>query len=921
MVGAFLKAAVTAATLVSFAPRAGASSYLAEARQLLARGQTRAAEIELKNAVRADPKDLEARYRLARVELALGEAIAAEADAKVAREGGYDPEKTLPLLAETYLAQRKYQQLLRDFPAKTGSAAERASVLVIRGYAQSALDQPDEAQQSFEKAEHLAPRAPQPLLAEARLLASRKQLAAAEEKLDQALTLAPHSPQLLLEKASLLRMKGEAKSALAVLDQLLLNHPGLLSARLERGEMLLFASKLGPARKDIDAVLAVQPGNVVAIYLQAIIFTATKEFKKANTNLERISGAIPALPRGYYVDALVKYNLKQLPQAADAARRYTARFPEDPAAAKLLALIELAEARPASTIATLKKFTESGKADAGMFALLGQAYTEIGRSAEALKAFETAKKLQPKNPLFDLQLGASRLRVGETAKGLGNLERSLKAGPSNAASEVLFMTDLALGRWQAAADTARKLQEAEPKSPAPLHLLALVKLAQFDLAGARADLTALAAKFPDFLPAKFNLARVDALEGKPVEAEKVLRTILQKAPSNTQALGRLVALLLQQRQKESALAALEHAHSVAPANKQIVAQLITLYVRLGDKKKALALAQDQPGGNDPANIPVIAAAAVAQLAAGDKAEAAQSFRRLIVIEPDSIGPRRELASILSAQGDLAGARQAIDAALKIDPKNAQLVADRIGVELKGSGVAAALATAKRIAKSDPSLPTAPALEGDVYMAARQYAKASEAYQKAFRKAPSAILVTRLARALSASGKHDAATVLLRGWLKKHPGDLGVAEILAVSDLSARRYAEAKAGLEKVVAKNPLDAVALNNLAWLYQQAGNPGARALAERAFVIAPNLPQTADTLGWILVQTHSAANALGLLQEASAADPTDPEIRYHFAVALNDTGHHRQARRILLSLTKKPVKFDDKKAAEKLLDTLSKS
>jgi len=52
-----------------------------------------------------------AHYRLAVLELQLGNAAAAEHEAKAARAGGYDPEHTVPLLAQTYLAQQKYRML------------------------------------------------------------------------------------------------------------------------------------------------------------------------------------------------------------------------------------------------------------------------------------------------------------------------------------------------------------------------------------------------------------------------------------------------------------------------------------------------------------------------------------------------------------------------------------------------------------------------------------------------------------------------------------------------------------------------------------------------------------------------------------------------------------------------------------------
>ena len=84
--------------------------------------------------------------------------------------------------------------------------------------------------------------------------------------------------------------------------------------------------------------------------------------------------------------------------------------------------------------------------------------------------------------------------------------------------------------------------------------------------------------------------------------------------------------------------------------------------------------------------------------------------------------------------------------------------------------------------------------------------------------------------------------------------------------------------------------------------------------------MPQTADTLGWILVEQGEAANAIGLLRQAGAGDKASPTIQYHLAVALKDIGHGDEARQLLSSVLKSSPAFDDKPAAEKLLAELSK-
>lgn len=917
---AFVKTGSVLVALWGLAATAHAADPLADAKQSLAKGAWRTAEIELKNAVRANPGNLEARFLLARTELQLGNPAAAEQQAKAARAGGYDLDKTVPLLAETYLMQHQYRQLLRDFPATAGSAAQRAGVLVARGYAQIALGKPGDGDKSFQQAESLAPKAPQPLLAEAKLLIAERQYAAAAPKLDRALGLAPKSPEIRLAKAELLRLTGHAAEALALLNQTLTDAPAFLPARLTRAELLMAQGNTAPARRDIAAVLKAQPGNVGAIYLQAVLAIQNRDFKSADADLERISGVIARFPRGYYLQALVKYNLHQFAPAEDAARRFVARQPDDLAGKRLLGLIELAQGRPADTIATLSGLASAGNADAGVLDLLGRAYAEMGQPAKALAAFGQAVKLAPKNAALRLQLGEAQMRTGNTAAAVADLEKSLQLAPSTPAGEALAMTEMGSGNWKGALAAADKLQKAQPDSPVAGNLKGVIKLARFDLDAARAIFTQLSQKYPDFLPARLNLARVAELQGKPEEAERILAAILDKQPANAVALTRYVHLLLRNGQPDRALAAAQRAHQAAPADKGITAGLIDLYIQLGHKNKALLLAQQESGSNEPGNVPLIAARARAELAAGRKGDAAQSLRRLIAITPANIAQRRSLAAVLLSSGDAAGARQAIDAALKIAPHNAQLVADRLAIDLKTSGLAAALADAAQLQKSDPGLPTAPALPGDVYMAAKQYAKADDAYQAAFRQAPSTMLVLRLARAKTALGQPAAAMTTLRDWLAKHPDEIAVGQIVATSDIAAHRYPQARQELEKVAADAPQNAVALNNLAWLYQKAGDPRARSLAERAYLLMPGLPQVEDTLGWILVKQGQAAQALPLLQRAKAGQPANPSVQYHLAVALNDVHRPAEARKLLTPLVAAKTKFDDAGAARKLLAALSK-
>ena len=80
---------------------AQARDYMDEAKKALARGDVRAAQIELRNLVRDNPENANAHFALAQVDLNLGEFAQAEKEAGLARDKGFDPRQVIPILAQT----------------------------------------------------------------------------------------------------------------------------------------------------------------------------------------------------------------------------------------------------------------------------------------------------------------------------------------------------------------------------------------------------------------------------------------------------------------------------------------------------------------------------------------------------------------------------------------------------------------------------------------------------------------------------------------------------------------------------------------------------------------------------------------------------------------------------------------------------
>jgi Flp pilus assembly protein TadD len=226
------------------------------------------------------------------------------------------------------------------------------------------------------------------------------------------------------------------------------------------------------------------------------------------------------------------------------------------------------------------------------------------------------------------------------------------------------------------------------------------------------------------------------------------------------------------------------------------------------------------------------------------------------------------------------------------------------------------------AEADTWLASAPesarrfALEGDVRVAQRRYADAAAAYDRAFALQPSAGLALRTYATARRAGQPNADAAL-RSWLERQPNDPDVNFALGSQALEGGDDAAAIARFERAVAANPQHGPSLNNLAWLYDQRGDDKALDFARRAHDVLPNDPAVADTLGWLHVRRGNTSEGLPLLERA-AREANNPEIRYHYAVALAETGATADARAILDELVSSTSQFESREEARERLTRL---
>jgi predicted Zn-dependent protease len=176
------------------------------------------------------------------------------------------------------------------------------------------------------------------------------------------------------------------------------------------------------------------------------------------------------------------------------------------------------------------------------------------------------------------------------------------------------------------------------------------------------------------------------------------------------------------------------------------------------------------------------------------------------------------------------------------------------------------------------------------------------------------LAVALAQARLAAGDLDTGLAELAALAEKHPV---VRPVLADAEIAAGRWPEAAATLERILAQDPTNTAALNNLTWAYLQAGDPRARDSARRLLKAAPTDVASLDTAGWVLVEAGEPREGVGILRDALARAPGEAIIRYHLAAGLAKLGEKAEALKLLEDLPPSG-KFPERPAAEELRQRL---
>jgi tetratricopeptide (TPR) repeat protein len=560
-----------------------------------ARGGPFQAAILFRNARNLDPGNIEARLGMAEFQLAVGDRPSARKEVLEVLKDKPGHPAALLLLAKV----SSNEQEMKDAEARLvfPEAESDAMVWLAKAVLAMGRGDADAADQALNQSIELNGKDPKAHVLKARLLLARKDTGAAEECLKIAVGLAPLRSQERISYALFLLSAGRRDEAVSLLERTTEKAPDFIAAWRLLAKVALSANDHEKARKFLQNVYSWDATDFESNVLMAMLHLSEKDGEGRGRAIE----VLEKLRTSHPPNALVEYYLGRArlsegktEQAIEALSRALRVEPEMRDAIILLAGIRLDERRFDEVVSILEPYLRNHSGDIDAILI----YSEACRLSRSLqKSWESLSSITQEpdqNVRWHLQKALVLKDLGKMAEARSAFEKVEALDPSNkrAASELVALDSLT-GNHAAALERAEKQLKLHPGDGSLFYMRATVLHQMSREDEAMNDLRKALQLDPKLIAAHLMISKLLSAAGKPDEALQQLEQARAVSPGSPAVLVSLVALHEEAGRNAEVRSCYEE---ILKANPNHVPALNNLAMILGestgeDLKRAYQLAQ------------------------------------------------------------------------------------------------------------------------------------------------------------------------------------------------------------------------------------------------------------------------------------------------------------------------------------------
>lgn len=895
-------------------------TMLASARDYIAKSDYKAAVIQAKNALQANPDLPAARYLLGLALLRSGDPVGGEAELRKALALKHPDDEVVPPLVQVMLLQGQARKVVDEFGGQVLSQpAAKAELQTYLSAAYASLGKPEQAKSALDAALAADPTFVPAQIASARQRAAAGEFDAAIAALDTILAKNPANQDALKLKGDVLMYgKNQVDDAVAAYRKAVEAKPDFLVAQMTLLNVLLRQSKLDEAAKQLDVVKKLAANHPQTRYYETLLAFQKKDYKQAKELSQQLIKVAPENVQALSLAGAVELQSNSLVQAETYLSKAVQAAPGAVLARRMLATTYLRTGQAAKAMATMQPLLKDADTNSATSALAGEVYLQNGDMQKAEEYFAKAAKLDPTNTRSRTALALTHLASGKDA-GFEELQNVAAADSGVTADLALISVHLRRNELDKALKAIDGLEKKQPDKPLASNLRGRTLMAKKDAAGARQAFERSLSIDPVYFPSVAALAAMDLAEKKPDDARKRFDAVLAKNPKHVQSLLALAELRARGGgSKEEVAELITRAVTADPAEKAARQLLIDFHLRNKDSKLALSAAQNAVAAI-PDSPELLDGLGRAQQASGDGNQALATFNKMATLQPQSPLAQMRMADLhMALTKDKAAASQSLRKALEIKPDLLEAQRGLILLALDAKKPEDARSIARNVQKQRPKEAVGYALEGDISAGEKRWDAAAESYRAALKQAAVPDVAIKLYAALGAAGKPADQSKLASSWLADHPKDVVMRLFLGDTAIARNNLPEAEKLYTSVIQLQPGNAIAFNNLAWVTGQLKKDGAIAYAEKAIALAPSQPAFMDTLAMLWSDKGDYAKALEWQNKAIAAQPSNAAYKLNLAKIHIKGGKKDLARPPLEELAKLGDKFQAQAEVAALLKTL---
>jgi putative PEP-CTERM system TPR-repeat lipoprotein len=868
-------------SLVACSPTKTADEYVESAKVSIEKNEHAQAIIELKNAIKSDPKNSNAREVLGTLYLNQGAGALAEKEFNKAIEYNGNISTIIVKLLKSLSLQQKHSEVIELSSVYLDNIKDTdPEGMLYIAMAHSSLGDYGNAKRFIDIATDASTNSIYSQFGEVYLTSNTEDVDNALNVLDEILSSNDTFTMGYMLKGQLHFIKKDYEAALLAFEAYYERLPQDHKIRLFMANTYFKLKNFKEVKKHLSFILKISPNHGFSHQLLSAVYFDEGQNKLAlDHSIKAIQNGLDTL-FNRAIAGLSAYYLKNYEISHHYLVSIRDSMDNNPVLKRTFALVQLKLARVDEASDTILNFEELS-IDNKLLAELSVGLIKNGKIEAAKSIIKKIDSKKLESPEDILQLGILKLSLGDLSNQV-DLEKSLNLNPEDpltrAALAASYIKDNQLDK---ALELANKWQASTPTKVDGFNLAAQIMILEGKVENAEKLLSKALLIDSSNVKSLLYFAKKDLENNAPDNAITNLNILLTARPNHLTALsthykaGKMLGKTKQSLElisssfshnKDSFSLRLLYARALFDESEYTkVVNILTI----NDNEKSIA----------PPLYWLLLGESVNRL--NDPTMVVQVYRNWSVMNPRLKLAWLKYISSLDVIKEYTTAISVTENALDQIPNDAQLITLLAHYHIFNKDIKSARITLNRLSKEDKKSMLAVGVQGKIWFFENKFQKAYPNLLKLYVEQPSFHHLKLINVTLVNLKQNKQAFDFLSEHVNKHPKDLDAKNYLAESamqgnlDLAQKHFAE-------LIVISPNNGVFYNNFAWVEYKLGNyKVAEKLSIRANELVKNNPSLIDTLAMIKIKLGQKQTAIDLLQKATSLAPSNKEIAKHLKEA----------------------------------------